>query len=83
MAERPIALPPVIYTVKRETRMKTAADYRARAKECADWALKAKTEQERAGWQELADAWTQLAENGVILPDGFVPPNLPEPSQRH
>ena len=59
--------------------MMSAEDYRMRANECAEWARIATTEQVRAGWQELADAWTQLAKQGFILPHEPAPPAASQP----
>ena len=41
-----------------------------RAQECREKAQTAKSEDERVRWQELADAWTQLAGEGVVTPPG-------------
>ena len=54
--------------------MVTAADYLALAKECREKALSAATEEEKAKWQELADAWTQLSQSGIVTP-----PDAPKP----
>jgi hypothetical protein len=41
--------------------MTTPADYRQFADECIRWAHKAKTEEERQRFVEMASAWSQAA----------------------
>ena len=49
-------------------RMLTVEVMRERARECREKAQAATTDQEKAKWQELADSWTQLVEQGIVAP---------------
>jgi hypothetical protein len=66
VAERPIALPPVIDTAVGSSVMPTIAKYRARAQECIELAKTAR-EPEKAKLLEIANAWLKLAESGAVL----------------
>jgi hypothetical protein len=55
--------------------MKTAEEYRQYAEECIRWAGKAKTEEERKSFLDMAFAWTAAALRieGLIEPVGADP----------
>jgi hypothetical protein len=58
--------------------MLTADECRDRAKDCIARLQDAQTPQEKQRWQELASAWIQLADGGLLMPPDF--PNPPAPS---
>jgi hypothetical protein len=41
--------------------MTTKAEYQLYARDCLQWAARAKTEKERQAFLEMADAWTRVA----------------------
>jgi hypothetical protein len=53
--------------------MKTAAEYRAMAEDCIDWASKAKTKEARAPLLELAQIWLDAASRLDGLPATQMP----------
>jgi hypothetical protein len=60
----------------------TAAEYRKRAQECVELARNAR-DPDKAKLLEIAEAWRQLADFGIIImPFDPEPPNPPAPSQR-
>jgi hypothetical protein len=53
--------------------MKTAAEYRAMAEECFEWARDAKTDEVRASYLQLAQVWLDAASKL----DGLPPTRMP------
>ena len=58
--------------------MKTAAEYRAMADECFEWARDAKTDEVRASYLQLAQVWLDAASKLDGLPPTRIPPALDE-----
>jgi hypothetical protein len=56
--------------------MNTSDEFLAYAKECMQWAAKAKTDEERKAFVELAQHWTQAALRSGMIPDKFDGPRL-------
>jgi len=54
--------------------MKTAAEYRAMAEECFEWARDAKTDEVRASYLQLAQVWLDAASKLDGLPPTRAPP---------
>ena len=48
--------------------MKTAAEYRAMAEECFEWAREAQTSEVRASYRQLAQVWLDTASKIDGLP---------------
>lgn len=49
--------------------MTTKAEYQHYARECLQWAARAKTEEERQAFLEMADAWTRA---GLVQKDATI-----------
>ena len=56
------------------TFMKTAAEYRAMAEECFEWAREARTAEVRASYLQLAQVWLDAASKLDGLPPTRTPP---------
>jgi len=56
------------------TCMKTAAEYRAMAEECFEWAREARTKEVRASYLQLAQVWLDSASRLDGLPPTRQPP---------
>jgi hypothetical protein len=54
--------------------MKTAAEYRAMANECFEWARDAQTDEVRASYLQLAQVWLDAASKLDGLPPTRAPP---------
>ena len=56
--------------------MKTAADYRAMAEECFEWARETQTDEVRASYLQLAEVWLNYVSKLDGLPPTRTPPKL-------